>query len=139
MTLQDYQDSPSELAQALGFHSPGAVKKVMTLKDIHECLMYPFDKRADATASLLLSHSRECPGALKPLAFRLCPGSREIGSSGRSRRLGEIEMEKILMNFRGAYKEFPSFSVSDPLTFMPSMNFMKRVKFLSIKNEGGTP
>ena len=27
----------------------------------------------------------------------------------------------------------------DPLTFMPSMNFMKRVKFLSIKNEGGTP
>ena len=36
-------------------------------------------------------------------------------------------------------KPNPFLIVSDPLTFMPSMNFMKRVKFLSIKNEGGTP
>ena len=101
---------------------------------------YPLDKRADAIASLLLSHYREYRDSLKPLACRLCPGSRELGEIQEIRKIGR---EKSLMNFRGAYKEFPSFSVSDPdpdpLTFMPSMNFMKRVKFLSIKNEGGTP
>ena len=105
----------------------------MTLQDNHDSLGYPFDKRADAIASLLLSHSRECRDSLKPLAFRLCPGSRE------TREDLELGRGKRLMNFRGAYKDFPSFSVSDPLTFMPFMNFMKRVKFLSIKNEGGTP
>ena len=39
--------------------------------------VYPFDKRADAIASLLLSHSRDCRDSLKPSAFRLCPGIRE--------------------------------------------------------------
>ena len=53
-------------------------------------------------ASLLLSHSRECPGALKPLAFRLCTGIRE------TREDLDLGRGKRLMNFRGAYKEFPS-------------------------------
>ena len=66
------------IAQALGFHSPGAVKIVETLQDIHDSLGYPFDKRADAIASLLLSHSRECRDSLKPLAFRLRPGINEL-------------------------------------------------------------
>lgn len=73
------------IAQACGFHSQGAVKIVETLQDSHECPVYPFDKRIDAIASLLLSHSRECRDSLKPMAFRLCPGIRE------TRELREIQ------------------------------------------------
>ena len=118
----------------------------MTLQDNHDSLGYPFDKRADAIASLLLSHSRECRDSLKPLAFRLCPGSRE------TREDLELGRGKSLMNFRGTTMQYgkdyikpnPFLIVSDPdplpfMPFMSSMNFMKRVKFLSIKNEGGTP